>query len=335
MFANSLIIEQLEYNGYLRVFQMQGLPDRPLAIAFADELDQPHSCPFHFLDGHYKEVFDKGFAECKTLKLANDNFVVVDGEYRYRTFWKGIPTFPNSLSCYALLLPEFALPIQIRFCDPHSDVEYTKSVVRDNRHRRFVTYLECRSKHGSFDFVLEARFRSDENNFPSARYKDECTARSSANMRPYERLVPAESRAAVRQFLSAHHRPLQSTFAGTPSQPELIPSVTVISANRVEVFGETASQNPTQSAHEKPKAPKKLPPKRQDYSEHFDRVRLTEKQREVVSLILEHGLKVSEIASRLGLSRKTVYDHYHAAKRKLDIARTLQSSAQKRAQRPD
>ena len=331
----SLVVEQLGYDGYLRVFQMQGLPDRPLTIAFADEFDEAHSCPFHFLDGHHKEVFEKGFAKCNALKLADSNFVVANGEYRYRTFWKGITTYPNSLSCYALLFPEFAVPLEIQFYDPHSDVEYVKSVVRDTRHRRFVAYLECRSKHGSFDFALETTFRREENNFHSAKYKDDYTAGLSTNMRPYQRLVPAESRAAVQQFLSAHHRPLQSTFAGTPSQPELIPSVTVISANRVEVFGETASQNPTQSAHEKPKAPKKLPPKRQDYSEHFDRVRLTEKQREVVSLILEHGLKVSEIASRLGLSRKTVYDHYHAAKRKLDIARSQQSSAQKRAQRPD
>lgn len=331
----SLVVEQLDYDGYLRVFQMQGLPDRPLTIAFADELDEPHGFPFHFLDGDNKEIFEKGFAKCNALKLGESNFVSANGEYRYQTFWKGIRTYPNSLSCYALLFPEFAVPLEIQFHDPHSDVQYFKSVVRDKRHRRFVAYLECRSKHGSFDFVLDAKFRRDENNFHSAKYKDDYTAGLSANMRPYQRLVPAESRAAVQQFLSARREPLQSTFAGTPSQQELIPSVTLISANRVEVFGENASQNSTRSGQRKPQVPKNLPQKTQDYSEFFDPAHLTEKQRKVASLILEHGLKIAEIASRLGLSRKTVYEHYHAAKRKLDIARSQQRSAQKKAQRPD
>jgi len=329
----SLIVEQLEYNGYLRVFQMQGLPDSPLTIAFANELDEPHSCPFHFLDGHYKEIFEKGFAECKAFKLPESNFIVSDGEYRFRTVWKGLPTYRNSLTCYALSLPEFAIPIQIQFRDPHSGMEYLKSVVRDNRHRRFVTYLECRSKYGSFDFVLEVRFRSDENNFRSAKYKDEYMTGVSANMHPYKRLVPTESWSVVQQFLSPSRQALQPSVAGTPSQLELIPSVTLISANRVEVFGENASQNSTRSEQKKP--PKKLPPKGHDYSEMFDAARLTEKQRDVISLRLEHQLGISEIANRLELSRKTVYEHYEAAKRKLNYARSRQKSAQKKAERPD
>lgn len=214
MFANSLVVEQLEYDGSLRVFQMQGLPDRPLAIAFADELDQPHASPFHFLDGDYKDIFEKGFAKCNALKLAASNFDVANGEYRYRTLWKGIPTYPNSLSCYALLFPEFAVPLQIHFGDPHSDREYLKSVVRDTRHKRFVAYLECRSKCGSFDFVLEARFGRDENNFQSAKYKDDYTAGLSEKIRSYQRLVPKDSLPVVKKFLSANREPLQSMFRG-------------------------------------------------------------------------------------------------------------------------
>jgi hypothetical protein len=102
MFANSLIVEQLEYSGYLRVFQMQGLPGRPLTIAFADELDEPHDCPFHFLDGHYKDIFEKGFAECKALKLPESNFAIANGEYRFRTSWKGIfDLLPGSLVLFS------------------------------------------------------------------------------------------------------------------------------------------------------------------------------------------------------------------------------------------
>lgn len=114
MFANSLIVEQLEYSGYLRVFQMQGLPDRPLTIAFADELDEPHDCPFHFLDGRYKDIFEKGFAECKALKLPESNFAIANGEYRFRTSWKGIPTYPK---LFELLCPFIA---KIRSSDSDS-----------------------------------------------------------------------------------------------------------------------------------------------------------------------------------------------------------------------
>ena len=47
----AVVVEQLEYGGYLRTLQMQAGPGRPLIIALADEFDEPHSGPFHFLDG--------------------------------------------------------------------------------------------------------------------------------------------------------------------------------------------------------------------------------------------------------------------------------------------
>ena len=65
----TLVVAQLEYDGCLRVFEMRVLPQLPLTIAYADEFDEPHSGPFHFLDEHNKETFEKGFAECKAWNV--------------------------------------------------------------------------------------------------------------------------------------------------------------------------------------------------------------------------------------------------------------------------
>jgi DNA-binding CsgD family transcriptional regulator len=61
-----------------------------------------------------------------------------------------------------------------------------------------------------------------------------------------------------------------------------------------------------------------LPAKSQDCSQYFDAAKLTTRQREVISLRLEYELPVSEIARRLGISRKTVDEHFDAAKRKIN-----------------
>lgn len=65
----------------------------------------------------------------------------------------------------------------------------------------------------------------------------------------------------------------------------------------------------------------KLPPKQQDLSNYFDRVPLTERQRECLSLRIEYALTVTQIADRLGITRKVVDEHIEAAKRKLENAR--------------
>jgi hypothetical protein len=268
MYVAALVVTHLNYDGFLRIFEMQADPGRPLAIARADEFDEPHNGPFHFLDGHYRETFEKGFAECKAWKLSEDNFVVANGEYLFRICWQGIPTHRNCLSCYSLSLPEFAVPIEIRFEDPLSDREYSKSVVRDSRHNRFVAYLECRSSYGSFDFLLEARFRRDEDNFRSAKYRDEHTTRPGAHVQSYEHLVPKDVQSFVQHFLDPKTGPLTPSFAGTPSQLELIPSVALISANRVEVVsGRTPPQKTSQSEGSARKVHRKLPLKGTDFAE--------------------------------------------------------------------
>jgi predicted DNA-binding protein YlxM (UPF0122 family) len=45
---------------------------------------------------------------------------------------------------------------------------------------------------------------------------------------------------------------------------------------------------------------------------------LTEKQHMAFSLKFEYGLGLAEIASRMGLDRKTAYEHIKSAGRKID-----------------
>jgi DNA-binding CsgD family transcriptional regulator len=74
-----------------------------------------------------------------------------------------------------------------------------------------------------------------------------------------------------------------------------------------------------------------LPAKQQDLSQYFDAAKLTERQREVLSLRYEHSLTIAHIAGRLGLHRKTVDEHLQSAEVKLRSAKAAWSSARNRA----
>jgi DNA-binding CsgD family transcriptional regulator len=69
--------------------------------------------------------------------------------------------------------------------------------------------------------------------------------------------------------------------------------------------------------------PEKLT-KKTDLSRVFDRVNLTDRQRECASLRFEFGLTVSAIATKFGLTRKTVDEHLQAAEVKLQLYRAKQ-----------
>ena len=66
-----------------------------------------------------------------------------------------------------------------------------------------------------------------------------------------------------------------------------------------------------------------------DLSQYMDN--LTEKQRLAFSLKYEYELGLAEIASRMGLDRKTAYEHIEAARRKIDQARSNEKSKAHRA----
>jgi DNA-binding CsgD family transcriptional regulator len=75
----------------------------------------------------------------------------------------------------------------------------------------------------------------------------------------------------------------------------------------------------------------KLPAKKTDLARYLDEARLTERQRECISLKLEYGLGVTAIAERLGISRKTVDEHIEAAERNLSAARDREKNSANRA----
>jgi DNA-binding CsgD family transcriptional regulator len=78
--------------------------------------------------------------------------------------------------------------------------------------------------------------------------------------------------------------------------------------------------------------PEKLTNKR-DLSREFDQVNLTDRQRECLSLRLEYGLSVSEIAEKLGRNRTTIDEHLHAAKAKFERNKAKQRTDRNRAKR--
>jgi len=85
---------------------------------------------------------------------------------------------------------------------------------------------------------------------------------------------------------------------------------------KLERTSEKIAEPSSQSDKQKQRS-KSLPAKEQDLSEYFDCAKLTTRQREVISLRLEYGLSVREIAKRLGRSRKTIDEHLHAAHKKI------------------
>ena len=314
MHVTAVVIEQLDFDadGYsLRTFKIQTPPERQLTVAFADEYAEPCSGPFHFLDEHDGKAFEKGFADCKSWRLPESRFTIrVDGESLFHHSWEGIPTERNCLSYYALSLPEFAVPTEIRFKDPRSDRLYPKNVVRDFRRRRFVTYLGCRSSYGSFDFSLQVRFRNDQENFRHARYTDEHMARQGVQIDAYKLLLPTDQRLVVQQFFGANAGP-------SPASVLPFPPLTLNPTDAKEVLSNRmGSEN-----YRRPRAMKSdpfanLPAKQQQLSMYFDNAKLTDLQLQIASLKWEYGLSVSEIARRFDKHRSTIDEHLAAIKEK-------------------
>lgn len=197
-----VIVEQLDEDGTLRTFRMQADYGEHLTIAFADEYEEARSGPFHFLDDRHETAFGHAFAECKVRKVGSVRFSRVNERFSFLTSWTGIPTATRRLSYYALSLPEFAVPTAVKFFDPRSGREYRKYVVRDDHRRRFVLYLECRSSHGSFDFVLDVKFQLACATFAQASFEDETASPYGAHIDAYEYRLSPEQQITVQQFFA-------------------------------------------------------------------------------------------------------------------------------------
>lgn len=91
---------------------------------------------------------------------------------------------------------------------------------------------------------------------------------------------------------------------------------------------ETARPNKKQRTNRSLRGVEGLGQKHQDLSRYMHK--LTEKQQMAFSLKFEYELGLAQIALRMGLDRKTAYEHIEAAKRKVDQVR----SAEKRKFNP-
>jgi DNA-directed RNA polymerase specialized sigma24 family protein len=74
--------------------------------------------------------------------------------------------------------------------------------------------------------------------------------------------------------------------------------------------------------------------KQQDLSHYFNQAKLTELQRDVLSLKLEYGWSVTDIAKRLGLHRTTVDEHLKAGEKKINRARARERQQKNWAKNP-
>ena len=283
MILKALIVEQLECDGHLKTFEMYAEPGRHLRVAFADESENPRSGPFHFLDRRDERRFEAGFAHCTLWKLSKSKFIKKNGEFVFKHSWRGIPTEQGFLSCYALSLPEFAVPTCVEFKDRHAARLDADKIIRDDQRNRVVLYFECRGANGhdsSFSLHVACKIdRSDFRNFESREHSNEL---------PYEYSLKPEQKLAIVQFLSQE--------VGALVQPKIAPQ-------QAHPLG---SGDTLCSPQVKPKPVEKLPLKKKDLSRYLNAVRLTDRQSDIASLRFEYDLPVAAIARRLNLHRKTV-----------------------------
>jgi excisionase family DNA binding protein len=203
----AVIVEQLEADGRIKRLTMGGSTPR-FDIAFPDELVGERSGPFFFPNPIDEHLFKQSFADSKVLKLARDCFQEANGNYILRTERGGIPTERGGLSYYCLSLPRYAIPVEVVLKDPRSNKQLFKSVYRDELRNRFVIYVECASRYGMFDFVLEVQFRIEKGTFRRYSYederKDDFLSKYGRQVTAYEELLPFDEREIARKFFSAN-----------------------------------------------------------------------------------------------------------------------------------
>jgi len=174
MNINAIIHEQIEWDGTVKAFQLkadESIGD--LWIAFPTDYSGKRDAPFYFLDNKYETIFHSKKADCRQTKLSSKNFHSDGENYFFETTWQRIPTERHSLTYYALYLPEFAIPSQIKVTDTRdTSRQFTKNVFRDDEKNRFVVYIECTSKFGQFNFSISCHFHPDKATFRNSEYHD-------------------------------------------------------------------------------------------------------------------------------------------------------------------
>jgi predicted DNA-binding protein (UPF0251 family) len=70
----------------------------------------------------------------------------------------------------------------------------------------------------------------------------------------------------------------------------------------------------------RPESSASIPPKHSDMSQYFEPARLTPRQKDILSLRLEHGMNPHQIAKHLGLHHSTIQEHLRAGTARIQQA---------------
>jgi hypothetical protein len=206
MDLNAVIIEQIEWDGSNRAFQISADKEN-MWVAFPPEYEEKRDGPFHFLDEKYEYIFRDKQSSCKKRQMSTEKFFSIDEVFYVSITWSRIPTKNSSLTYYALYLPEFAIPIKIDVCDTLIyDKRFKKSVFKDKEKNRFVVYIDCSSKFQQFSFSLKASFCRDETNFYSSFYTDDKTVPFRSSINYWEHLVPENDKNKIHNFFSSNNQ---------------------------------------------------------------------------------------------------------------------------------
>jgi hypothetical protein len=206
MNVKSIVVEQLEWSGSSKSFTLEPHSNSQLWVAFPTDYDEPRNSPFYFQQPNYEKKFDKGFAECQARRITKNNFYEREGIFTYKTSWQNIPTERNTLSYYALYLPEFAVPIEINLLDPYSEGrQYKRTVFKDDQQPRYIIYLQCASRYGVFSFDVICKFRNDEEGFEKSAYSDEFQQEFYASPEEWKYFLIDTEKQKVEQYFVTNH----------------------------------------------------------------------------------------------------------------------------------
>jgi len=174
MNVKSIVVEQIDWDATSKSLTLEPDNNGQLWVAFPTDYDEPREGPFYFQNPNYDKKFSKGFAKCQARKVTENNFFELDGMFTYKANWQNITTERNSISYYALYLPEFAVPVDIQLLDPFTEgKQYRRTVFKDNRKPKYIIYLQCSSRYGSFSFNIICKFKMDKAGFVKSTYRDE------------------------------------------------------------------------------------------------------------------------------------------------------------------
>lgn len=203
MNVKGIIVEQLDWDGTSKSLTVEPDNNGQLWVAFPTDYDEPRNGPFYFQSPHYNNKFNEGFAICQARRITNDNFFETNGLFTYKTTWQNIPTERNSLSYYALYLPEYAVPKEIKLLDPFTeDRQYKRTVFKDEQQPRYIIYLQCISRYSKFNFNIVCKFKNDNEGFAKSSYQDEYHQDFYAQPEEWKNLLNIKETEKTQQFFA-------------------------------------------------------------------------------------------------------------------------------------